>query len=841
MSTSNTLGGLLESSRKLTSNLTGFEIPTIERDLELLESASRKLVTKAARVGIEQDTRILLAKSGLNADQLKEDLENISLAPLFEFNQPQHDPDVELFLSHQQEQTVIGAIDDSRHMTLTDFDRYISNDIQRLWDEKQVQIFDELGQHRPSDINSLNGSALDQTMRSSFMSPVSVHQKTAFDNASANGLHSRPRALRYAKAVETLNKDRLNDQPSSPTSLFRKVIEDSFDEIRSKQIKENWNLLELLVLSAKDGHSNSEITKVLISGSRQFLEESFVDYIDKIIAQRPYEAALGGNPSIHNKIRAFLKLKFSLSKDNPEYLEAKALKYAKATEDALANSDPHFITYLKKYADSEDHMLMPSDRDRLLSSFNIMKANPDSIDPYKFAIYKILGRCELQKKSTPHVIRTTEDYLWLQLMLVRELESATTAPGDRYSLKDLQKLLLKFGPKHFDPAGNNPLLYFRVLLLSLQFEQAINYLVKSEIYQIEAVHFAIALSYYGYIQKTSPEFTTQYPEYVTVEDGKTCLDYAKLIVHYIRTLPDNTIEHAIQYLLTISAGGASEFQYQIQLCQSSIIRILFESREYAYFLGDILKDGARKKGVLERYYKLLGFKSSSEFTLGITKHLANMSQKEGRLPDSVLLYNLAGEYNAVLRVMIKQLGDVLYTRNNKISITSKIVDDNDPSKNSEDVIHIAHAVLNHYEAQDHIYNSVDKSAISTCSLILNLISFTEAYREEKHELALSIIQSTGLIPLDDDINETTRKSEQIRNLDPTIIRNFPDILLLTMDVLSRLYSGLKESSYPDSTKQANMDKLRRSAHGLMVFAGMIQFRMPPDTFARLNRIDAFMN
>lgn len=59
----------------------------------------------------------------------------------------------------------------------------------------------------------------------------------------------------------------------------------------------------------------------------------------------------------------------------------------------------------------------------------------------------------------------------MQLYMVRETEAAGEGPHERYTLRDLSKLLLKFGESHFDPKGNKPLDYFRVLLLSGQFER----------------------------------------------------------------------------------------------------------------------------------------------------------------------------------------------------------------------------------------------------------------------------------------------------------------------------------------------------------------------------------
>lgn len=99
-----------------------------------------------------------------------------------------------------------------------------------------------------------------------------------------------------------------------------------------------------------------------------------------------------------------------------------------------------------------------------------IKYQPDNNgDPFKYALYKLIGRMEPERRSVPGVTNTTEDWLWLQLKLVREqVEPGETASGN---LRGLAKLLVKFGEKHFDPKGQRPLLYFQVLLLAGQFER----------------------------------------------------------------------------------------------------------------------------------------------------------------------------------------------------------------------------------------------------------------------------------------------------------------------------------------------------------------------------------
>jgi len=99
-----------------------------------------------------------------------------------------------------------------------------------------------------------------------------------------------------------------------------------------------------------------------------------------------------------------------------------------------------------------------------------MKYGNTPYDPYKCLLYKIIGRCELKLKDKPDIICTTEDYLWLQLNLVRE-DEAEKQTEEAYGLSDFQVILTNAGHKHFDPNGLNPWYYFKILLLSLQFEK----------------------------------------------------------------------------------------------------------------------------------------------------------------------------------------------------------------------------------------------------------------------------------------------------------------------------------------------------------------------------------
>lgn len=115
-------------------------------------------------------------------------------------------------------------------------------------------------------------------------------------------------------------------------------------------------------------------------------------------------------------------------------------------------------------------------RDRFFAEYNSRFRNvADGNDPYKQALYKLIGRIDVTKKFPALVTKSTENWLWLQLCLVRESydegADGQDSVRDRYTLADLGRKLVNYGEAHFDPKGNRPLHYFQILLLSGQFER----------------------------------------------------------------------------------------------------------------------------------------------------------------------------------------------------------------------------------------------------------------------------------------------------------------------------------------------------------------------------------
>jgi nuclear pore complex protein Nup93 len=54
-----------------------------------------------------------------------------------------------------------------------------------------------------------------------------------------------------------------------------------------------------------------------------------------------------------------------------------------------------------------------------------------SVDPFKLALYKLMGKLDPSKRNVPLVTATTEDWLWFQLAMARFSSSSSSVPTHR--------------------------------------------------------------------------------------------------------------------------------------------------------------------------------------------------------------------------------------------------------------------------------------------------------------------------------------------------------------------------------------------------------------------------
>ena len=74
--------------------------------------------------------------------------------------------------------------------------------------------------------------------------------------------------------------------------------------------------------------------------------------------------------------------------------------------------------------------------------YNTHMLNSATVDPFKLALFRLMGKLDPARRSIPLVTATAEDWLWFQLAMVDE--------EDGGGLRTLAEVLLSYGERHFE-------------------------------------------------------------------------------------------------------------------------------------------------------------------------------------------------------------------------------------------------------------------------------------------------------------------------------------------------------------------------------------------------------
>ena len=270
-----------------------------------------------------------------------------------------------------------------------------------------------------------------------------------------------------------------------------------------------------------------KLRRQILDGSRSCLEKLFFQEVESLIDRNPREAQLGGRPTIINKIRAYIRVRAArkdLAPDGSELQQigengdycwiiifyllrcgfAKEAAEYVSNDPAFQSTDKRFVSYMTTYANSPDRKLGRKLQEMINGEYHQrQKIAPEhSVDPYRMACYKIVGRCDLQRRNLEAVGQGVEDWIWLQFSLAREFDRAEELSGEVFGLEQIRETVREIGQKHFQKgqaeASGGYGIYFFMQVLAGMFEEAVAFLHPYN--AVSTVHFAIALAYYGLLR-----------------------------------------------------------------------------------------------------------------------------------------------------------------------------------------------------------------------------------------------------------------------------------------------------------------------------------------------------
>ncbi|KAF8170381.1 nucleoporin-interacting protein NIC96 [Pholiota molesta] len=691
------LSALLASSKNLNSHLSRPDLPSVNLSLDQIEALSRRLVSRQPGTSTDTDrAKYLLA----------------------------------------QAHNLISTIEEGRKETQEEFYRVLEERSQRDWEAKKKRVFEELGGRAPTPtmmaydrvITEMNNARLRGTSY-----PI-VH---ALTDASL-ALATDSRGIQMTQNFHVLAK--ITGEPPA--------LRPSSTPARTSSTRRSSSASCAGVPGDPNTREAVALRKQIAAGAREALEEQYWDILERTVQSRPMEARLGGDPVLQSGAGVFVGRYYRNGEweDRMRSIAGQPLwaklfylvrtGHATKFQQAIDSREASFVTQFRTWLESPDRKLPKAHRDHLQAVYNAHMLHSSTADPFKLALYKLMGRLEPARRSVPQVTTTTEDWLWFQLAMVDEDEDG--------GLRALADVLL----------GG---VFAGVLLMCGQFERAVAALWDYQETEVEAVHLGIALAYHGLLRVPSRAETSDMTLVLSLSPASPpALSLSTLIWRYIRQFIKMDAKEAMQYVYC-----------QVETAWELTRRIIVGANSgpaWEELVGGIRPEGGRFPGIIEQGAGLLHLNTAQDFHTHILIRAAQHAQENDRIAERAV-ERTAGE------------------------------------------------ILRHYERANRAVGGRGRREAM------------EAKNAGRPEAGLDILESTDLIPL------------RVPDLHPALQKNLQTYLTLTMDALQGVHQRVKSSMVADANKQMTLASIRKKSRSLMVFAGILKYRMSPDVYSYLARLD----
>ncbi|PCH33116.1 nucleoporin-interacting protein NIC96 [Wolfiporia cocos MD-104 SS10] len=856
------LSSLLTASKALTSHLSRQDLPSVNLGLDQIEAQSRRLVSRQPGASTDIDrANYLLAQAHVDAPALADSIAHLNTSTTFTPLQALQDTDVAGYIRHAHEQNLITTIEEGRKETQEDFYRVLDERQQRDWEARKKRVFEQLGGRVSGDNKalvdakkSLHGKSILGASTINVPSVQTQSKMMAYDRVITELNAARLRGTSYPvvhaliQASLSLTQDPISLQLTQNFHVLSKITEEppalpSFEHAGAHIL--NTPLFERkyarVYLGDPESREAADLRKQIARGAREALEEQYWDVLERTLLAHPMEARLGGDPSISNKARAFVlvrhyrggewddrielisgqplwtKLYYLVRTGHTREAIAEATRYQQAIEHREAGFLSHFRTWLE----SPDRRLPRAQRDQVNAVFNAHMLHSSTTDPFKLALYKLMGKIDPSRRSVHNVTVTTEDWLWFQLSMIEEEENG--------GLRGLAEVLLSYGERHFDGVpgqkGGKRGVWAGVLLMCGQFERAVAALWDHQETEIEAVHLAIALAYHGLLRVPSKAETSDMTPLSLTPSNPPALSLSTVIWRYVRQFVKMDPREALQYVYCVCLSadqGDGIGREQLESAWELVRRIVVHTKTGAPWeelVGGFRADGTRFSGIIEQGATLLKLENMREYNEEILIRAAKHSEQNDRIPEAIKLYNLAGDYNTVIACLAQALGNTIGQPSSDETVQT--------------IEKTAADILRNYERTN---RAVGKERDAVLRL-LRVREATDAKDADRVDLALELMESTDLIPMDGDVLKIQKRAEEFRDLPEALQRNLQTFLTLTMDVLAASHRKLKASLVTDASRKEKLASLQTKSRSLIIFAGLLKYRMSPDVYAYLAKLD----
>ncbi|KAF6775647.1 hypothetical protein AHF37_04265 [Paragonimus kellicotti] len=377
---------------------------------------------------------------------------------------------------------------------------------------------------------------------------------------------------------------------------------------------------------------------------------------------------------------------------------------------------------------------------------------------------------------------------------------------------------------HFD-AWSQPLVYFKLLCLTQQFEGAIGFLARFEALRCHAIHLALALHHEKLLLVSD---SVQSPLVCRNESdplGFRRLNFARAIMLYTHLTP-----YYIRHVVGFS-------QQHFQSNHGSL---------YLFSFG--------QPGCIDRYSRT---PDERQFVIAA---VASALEARGHVMDAISLYQLAANsgheqtryYQKAVSLTNYLLAGLVATEN----IAGLLQTSGPRAVGHPDrslVIRVATKLAHRTRQSDCLSfgSTVDEpandlafdgpSSLKTLFYLLDLATFFDLVQAEQWQQAVDHVDQLGLFPTNPQFEQVESKVMLFTQLPDYVRRPLPAALIALMRCLVTIASRsrsvpLSPGSLVDDSSNLTLSTVRNRAKALIAYVGRIPYKLSGDVYARLTQM-----
>ncbi|CCH60321.1 hypothetical protein TBLA_0C05250 [Henningerozyma blattae CBS 6284] len=815
-----TIKDLIEKSHNLPSSSS--DLGHIELSLNEIRKRAHTLRPDSAQSADLKNAHYLLAGSGLIIGDVDSSFKDLRSKQTLDENLNGSRRVLDESYSHpNQSESILSSIEQILSIATKEFDNSLNANLNLDWTQHEQDVLDnfELIQSK-EQAHRYIGSDTSSASRTKRLKLKLLKSGTGITKINVNEkFTSRELFEKYANIIYEFNCARQSGKDYSLLENYFNMLSIG-PELLVKQFKESWKVLEY-----------SKNTTSIEKSSRKYLELQFWTYVEELTKNTKDDSKV-------EKVKFFINHRLKDTTGNWKFanlvlidntpiwavifyllrsgLTQEALDMAVQNKNNFKKVEQSFLTYFKAYAASDDGLLPVEFATRLSTEYNQhIKSSMDG-DPFRLAVYNIVGRCYLPKKTIPTVASSIEDWLWLHLRLITDKTLSNESVYERYTLEDFQNLILSHGPDRY---SDN---YLSILLLSGLFDNAIQYAYS--ICPINAFHMTVALYWYKFIKNSNSSISPKTNSYNGIEFP---ISFSNLLGNYVNSFIHSDTRIAAEYIALLSINTDTT---QKDICHSALRELILESKDFTALLGKIGRDGSHIQGVIEERKPLLFLNESQTFLSEVIKEAVQIAELDERISDCLLLYQIMEDYNTTISIASTLLADLLYST----SIEQQLISKEDNSETNP--ILIAQRLIQLYSSNPAILSKISPNKMDECSKLLKISEARGYYITNNWIKCLSVIKEVDLLPFDPIIS-AREKATEYNCLERNISKNIPNLLILSMRCILQVVVDLKQSHQKTAEQQEMLFSYIGLAKRIMVYAGILQYKMPRETYSMLMKLD----